>query len=212
MFDKQLLAVLAMGIVAVSAQAAPVALGSGAFLPADTLVDFNLASNEVAVGALYSGSGVTFSGALLGMTNSGDTNLFPGNGGGVIASNWNYSQGAHTGLSFTASFASLMSRVGFHLENWPNQTATVELFAGATSLGTLALANTSSLTAEFRGIGEASGFDKMVFTNTADTNGFFAVDDMRFSAAVPAIPEPETYALMLAGLAAVGFMVKRRKV
>jgi PEP-CTERM motif len=30
-------------------------------------------------------------------------------------------------------------------------------------------------------------------------------------AAVPAIPEPETYALMLAGLAAVGFMSRRRK-
>jgi hypothetical protein len=29
--------------------------------------------------------------------------------------------------------------------------------------------------------------------------------------AVPAIPEPETYALMLAGLAAVGFMSRRRK-
>jgi hypothetical protein len=28
---------------------------------------------------------------------------------------------------------------------------------------------------------------------------------------VPAIPEPETYALMLAGLAAVGFMSRRRK-
>ena len=49
---------------------------------------------------------------------------------------------------------------------------------------------------------------------TADTKflrvkgNFIAIDDLQFA---PNIPEPETYALMLAGLGVVGFMARRRK-
>ena len=37
-------------------------------------------------------------------------------------------------------------------------------------------------------------------------------DDMVIGLTVAAIPEPESYALMLAGLAAVGFIARRRQV
>jgi hypothetical protein len=40
---------------------------------------------------------------------------------------------------------------------------------------------------------------------------FVAIDDLQFDTkTVPVIPEPETYALMLAGLGVVGFMARRR--
>lgn len=206
---RQFLSALCLGVAAVSAQASPVALTLGDFAASDTLVNFNSATNEAPIAALYSASGVTFSSELLGMTNSGDTGNFPGSGGGVIASNWNYGTNAAPGLSFTASFATLITRVGFYLSNWDTQTATVELFKGAASLGTLTLAQTASLDAEFRGIGEMSGFDRMVFTNTAETNGFYAIDDLRFANAVP---EPQSYALALAGLViAAGTAASRRR-
>lgn len=210
--------IFVLALFTTQAESTPVALTSSDFATS-TLIDFNFGSNAVGIGSLYSVSGVTFSGALLGLTTD-DVALFPSSGG-VIASNWNYTTpfgccGSSAGQSFTASFSSSIFGLGFLLENDPGQTATVELFSGITSLGILALAHNTSpwpnLTPEFRGFGNTSGFDKIVFTNsyTRDGNGFFAIDDMRISAA-PAIPEPETYAMMLTGIGLIGFMSRRRK-
>lgn len=43
------------------------------------------------------------------------------------------------------------------------------------------------------------------------TNGFtFAIDDFRFTTAAPPIPEPDTYAMLLAGLGLLGFAARRK--
>ncbi len=205
----RLIAALAASLVTAAAAAAPVAVGSAAFT-SSTLVDFNAVANETAVGSQYGASGVAFSGALIGMTNPGDTNMFPGSGG-VIASNWSYAGGHYVGLSFTATFSSLVSQVGFLLEDSPSQVETVELFNGSTSLGSLTLTGTSGYNATFRGIAESGGFDRMVFTESGSGNGFFAIDDLRFTPASSPIPEPANLVLLLAGLAALGLKFKGRK-
>lgn len=50
---------------------------------------------------------------------------------------------------------------------------------------------------------DATGFSSLTFSTTGTA---FEI------AAVPSVPEPETYALLLAGLGAVGFVSRRRKV
>lgn len=51
--------------------------------------------------------------------------------------------------------------------------------------------------------------DQLRFTATGGDN-YYAVSEIQ-AFGVPAIPEPETYALMLAGLGVVGFVARRRR-
>lgn len=204
-----LLAAFAASFVTAAATAAPVAVGSSAFT-SSTLINFNAVANEGAVGSQYAADGVTFSGALVGMTNPGDNDMFPSSGG-VIASNWSYAHGHSLGQTFTVTFSSLVSQVGFNIEDWSTQVTSVALFNGSTSLGSLILANTNDFNAAFRGVGDSAGFDRMVFTEGTEVNGFFAIDDLRFTPAAAPVPEPANLVLLLAGLAALGLKFKGRK-
>jgi hypothetical protein len=116
------------------------------------------------------------------------------------------------GLSFpqtktaTMSFAGGATEVSF-LWGSPDRYNVLEINGSAfnkTLLGT-------SLTGD-RSIGvyltiTADGGDMINSLTFMSNSNAFEVDNLR----VTAVPEPGTYALMLAGLAAVGFVAKRRK-
>jgi hypothetical protein len=194
-----------IGLAVPVARATPIyAIPLELFTGGEAVVDFNAIPNTQPITTQYAALGVAFSGGLVGLTNPGDLSAFPGGGGGAIASNWIYSIGVPQGLSFSVTFSSTMRQVGFYLETWPNQRATVELFSGATSLGSLVFRTQDNRVAEFTGIQAIDGFDRLVFTISTNTNGFYAIDDFRFEPDYEPIPEPVTSVLVGLGLAALG--------
>ena len=64
-------------------------------------------------------------------------------------------------------------------------------------------------TVNFVGIVDAAGFTSVTFTGTQPGDGVFY--DRTQYAMTAAVPEPETYALMLMGLGVMGYVARRRK-
>ena len=121
--------------------------------------------------------------------------------------------------SYTGSFANLY--VTGPTENFSALTLTLFGTNGSpvnsVNLGTV---DNSSLIANFvdnnQHLLTAGQTYNVVVTGTAKNTGSLALAGVYFSAAtagpVTPVPEPETYAMLLAGLGLVGTMVRRRKI
>lgn len=135
-----------------SALGSPIGLSADDFTATATTVDFNALSNWQRFDNRYAGSNVTFDGALFGMSNSGDTNLFNGS---TIVSNWQYWPGpGMTGSSWSATFGSLITMVGFFVETNAPDSVIIEAFAGDDSRGPLTFANPNGYIPDFLGLGK----------------------------------------------------------
>jgi hypothetical protein len=162
--------------------------------------DFNSGSSP----ANYTGGGVEIgSSSVWASPPSDDTSYF--------------SVGPSTSPSATITLASLSSYFGYYGGS-PDDYNHVDFFNGSANVGSfdgVTLANLASVSHDGdRTVGsywnftaKSSGdyFNKVVFSSAQNA---FETDN---HAVLAAVPEPETYAMMLAGLGLMGFVASRRR-
>lgn len=219
---------LAIGVIlgallgSTPAIAAPSAITIGDFSGSENIIDFNTVGDEHQINIQYSNMCVTFSGAIYGMTNSGDLNQFPNNGG-VIASNWLYDGGGNQGPSFSVELGASFTKVGFNVETNSGDDTTIEISVNSVSGGSVSFV-TDIDGSQFIGVEDAAGFDSITVSVENNQNGFLAIDDLRFEGATlcsgsgplpPLVPVPSLsftgLLTLVAALFGFGMFRLRRK-
>lgn len=202
--------------------ASALAVAAPAF-SAIVVLDFEGVGDFNAVGDFYNGGGgtnygVSFSADTLALVDAdaggsgnfaneptADTIMFFLNANNAIL---NYAAGFTTGFSFFYSSSEAASVTVYDgVDGTGNVLGTINLaaqgFENCVGDPSGSFCNWSAVGVAFAGTAKSIDFG-----GTANQTGF---DNITFGSDRPVVPEPSTYALMLAGLGSVGMMIRRRR-
>ncbi|MBV6449055.1 FxDxF family PEP-CTERM protein [Nitrosomonas sp.] len=177
-----------------------------------TFDEFPATNNNSPITAEYAGLGITFgadnSGTWGGLSagDPGSWNLEGTNGSAFLGNN-----GLNNGSTYVTSifFSSLINSVSFDasrsLGSSDGQTLTVNAYHGATlvSSQTITFGDINSWTSVSF---STSGIDSLILDGSDAGFSPYGIDNL-----VVAVPEPEMYGMLLAGLGLMGFMASRRR-
>jgi hypothetical protein len=181
-------------LIKLAASGAAIAMAAPA--SAATTIDFETTTTGAAttpgtsIGSIYSSLGITFSNAV----------FYQCGGGCPAPDTGTFISGAGFG-TFTATFSNLTN--AFSFANVSASSGTARAFGAAGNL--LQSISFSAFPATFHF--NVSGIKSVSFAPA----GGYGVDNFAFDNPTPAVPEPATWAMMILGMGAVGFAMRRRQ-